>query len=82
MNHLTYLRKLVKSRLKASKKDGAKEAANYFNKWLSYWGDKCTDLGAERMIKTNYDKFIFLLPGKSHKAYDKWTKEAKQLKLI
>ena len=82
MTTLTYLNKLVKSRLRASKKDGALEAAIYFNKWLSYWGEKCTELGAERMIKNNYSKFICLLPGKSHKAYNKWMDEAKELKLI
>lgn len=82
MNHLNFLQKLVRSRLKAAKKDGAKEAATYFNKWLTYWGDKCTDVGAERMIKNNYQKFVCLLPGKSHKAYNKWMDEAKELKLI
>lgn len=82
MTTITYLKKLVKSRLKAAKKDGAKEAANHFNKWLSYWGNACTDIGARKVINNNYSKFIDLLPGKSHKAYNKWMEEAKQLNLI
>ncbi len=82
MQTLTYLQKLVNSRLRAAKKDGAKEAANYYNKWLKYWGNACTDNGARKVINNHYDKFICLLPGKSHKAYNKWMDEAKQLNLI
>lgn len=82
MTTLTYLQKLVKSRLKFAKKDGAKEAANHFNKWLSYWGNACTDKGARKVIENNKHLFICLLPGKSHKAYNKWMEEAKNLKLI
>lgn len=82
MSSLKFLQKLVNSRLRAAKKDGAKEAANYFNNWLKCWGNACTDNGARKVIENNKYRFICLLPGKSHKAYNKWMDEAKQLNLI
>ena len=82
MSSLKFLQKLVNSRLRAAKKDGAKEAANYFNNWLKCWGNSCTDNGARKVIENNKNRFICLLPGKSHKAYNKWMDEAKQLNLI
>lgn len=82
MSSLKFLQKLVNSRLRAAKKDGAQEAAKYFDKWLKYWGNTCTDSGARKVIENNKHRFICLLPGKSHKAYNKWIGEAKQLNLI
>jgi len=82
LNALNFLKKLVENRLKYAKKKGSKRAANYFNNWLAFNGKKCTEEGARKIIESHSAKFEALLPGKSHKAFEKWHREAKELELI
>lgn len=79
---LDLLRRIVNSRIRFSYKKESKIAANFFNKWLNFWGHKCTDKGARILIEKNKDKFLDLLPSKKHKSYKKWVEESKYLNLI
>lgn len=80
--YLTHLTLITNSRLRFTYKPEALAAAKFFSNWLKFWGNKCTDQGAKRIIEKNKQKYIDLLPGKTHKCYNKWINESKQLGLI